>query len=88
MSEEEKEHVINQINAQIAVGVKAVLITLIPIGLAGLFMLVANHYGQLQIKQQVAEMQATMKITNDRVTIMWMLGGYSERYKTYQEETR
>jgi hypothetical protein len=86
MSEEEKQHVINEINSQIVLGVKAMLITLIPIGLAGLFLLVANHYGQIQLKQQVAEMQATMKITNDRVTIMWMLGGYSEKYKAHKLE--
>ena len=86
MSETEKELVIQEINAQIALGVKAMLIAIIPIGLAGIFMLVANHYGQIQLKQQMVEMQATMKITNDRVTIMWMLGGYAERYRNYQHE--
>jgi hypothetical protein len=80
MSAEEKETVIHEINSQIATGVKALILTIIPIGFAGIFMLVANHYGQIQLKSQMAEMQATMKITNDRVTIMWMLGGYSQKY--------
>lgn len=84
MSDEEKQLVVNEINAQIAMAVKIFLATVIPVSIAGLFMLVANHYGQIQLKQQMAEMQATMKITNDRVTIMWMLGGYAERYRNYQ----
>lgn len=86
MSEEEKRIVINEINSQIALAVKAMLVTIIPIGISGLVMLVANHYGQQQLKQQVSEMTATMKLTNERVTIMWMLGGYSERYKSQLEK--
>lgn len=91
MSEEEKQSVINEINSQIALGVKVMLIAIIPLALAGLGLLVSNHYGQQQLKQEVAEMSHSFKLANERVTIMWMLGGYSQRYESFkdqQNETR
>ena len=88
MSEEEKQNVISAIDSQIASAVKAMLVTIIPIGIAGIVMLVANHFGQIQIKQQVTEMTATMRLTNERVTVMWMLGGYAEKYRTQLENNK
>ena len=88
MSEDEKQSVINEFNSQIATAVKGFFITVIPLSMAGLGLLVSNHFGQQQLKEQVAEMSQTMKITNERVTIMWMLGGYSERYEQFQHQTK
>lgn len=83
MTDDNQQTVIHEINAQIVMGVKALVITIVPLSLAGLALLVSNHYGQQQLKQQVTEMSTTMKITNDRVTIMWMMGGYNEKYREH-----
>lgn len=85
MSEDEKVAVVNEINAQIALGVKVLLVAIIPLCLAGLLLLVSNHYGQQQLKEQMQEMALTTKRTNERVTIMWMLGGFAERIKPEPE---
>lgn len=87
MSEEEKHLVVNEINSQIALGVKVMLVAIVPMALAGLGLLVSNHFCQQQLKAQVTEMSQDMKLTNERVTIMWMLGGYSERYESFRKQT-
>lgn len=88
MSEDEKEHVINEINAQIALVSKAFLLIVIPIALAGLGLLVSNHYGQMQLKVQVTEISHSMKLTQDRVYFIWMTGGYAQKYREFENGTK
>jgi len=62
---------------------------------AGLGVLVANHFGQKQLTLETArmaedikEMRAESKVMYEKVTIMWASGGYSSRSKSLTDENR
>jgi hypothetical protein len=46
--------------------------------------MVSNHFSLQRLKDDVAE----MKLASERVTIMWMLGGYEERIKSQYPHTQ
>lgn len=85
MSGEERQEAVAEINSQIATGVKAVLITIIPLALAGLVMLVLNHAGQGELKNDMQEMRTEMRAHNERVSIMWAVGGWESKFNTSKE---
>jgi hypothetical protein len=78
MSEDEKNLVVHEINSQIAQVAKWFIATAFAISLPLLGLMVSNHFSLQRLKDDVAE----MKLASERVTIMWMLGGYEERIKS------
>jgi hypothetical protein len=84
MSEEEKQSVVHEINSQIAQVAKWFIATAFAISLPLLGLMVSNHFSLQILKEDVAE----MKLTSERVTIMWMLGGYEERLKNQYHQTK
>lgn len=74
---------------------KAVMLlgkVLVPLASAGLMMLVANHFQQKQMAQdmvrmtvEIKEMRKEASVMSHKIAIMWSGGNWETKYNTHQE---
>ena len=93
---EERHNDLTQLNDLIAKGVMLLMKVLIPLAVAGVMALVANHFQQAHLTREVTEMKINMSADmkrmtsqinniNEKTIIMWAGGEWETRYKTKKE---
>jgi hypothetical protein len=86
---DERHEDFNALRTVISTGIKII----VPLMVAGVGVLVANHFGQkalteetAKMSEEIKEMRAEFKITNEKVSIMWYRGQWGTAHGTGEEK--